>query len=138
MKLLANWVCNIFWKVVFRGSSNIRISAQLIDGTSDAHLWVNDYEKTFVDLLRIQEELARDIATSLKIDLKLFSEEQVPEMLTANEQALEYYFHGMYQITRYTKEANEEAILHLKKALTLDTAFLAAQAGLAQAYFALH
>ena len=121
---------------VFRDSSTVRISAQLINGKSDTHIWVRDYDKSFSNLLQIQEELARDITTSLRIELNPASAAGPSAVKSPNAQAVDHYFRGMDQITRFTEEANEKGIGYFKEALVLDADFLVAKAGLSQAYFA--
>ena len=123
---------------VFRDSAQVRVSAQLIDGKTDTHFWVRDYDKAFVNLLQIQQELARDITTSLKIELNLSSGDHIDASVSHDPEALDHYLLGIHHLTQYTKEANEISIQHLKAALSVDSSFLVARAALAQAYFARH
>ena len=59
-------------KYVLEGSvrkdgNNLRITAQLIDGMNDTHIWAEKYKGTLDDIFDIQEKVARSIADALKI-----------------------------------------------------------------------
>ncbi len=121
---------------VYRDDLSTRISVQLIDGSSDEHVWARDYERPLNQNLKIHQDLAFDIATALKIEFN--PENQVSEtmVLTQNEDAFDHYLLGIHLLTNYTRESNEKSIVEFKKAIELDSSFSVAKAGLAQAYFA--
>jgi len=51
---------------VRRAGASVRITAQLVDGTTDAHLWAEKYDGTADDVLGLQEQLSRRIVEALK------------------------------------------------------------------------
>ena len=59
---------------VLRSGDHIRITAQLIDGHSDQHLWADSYERDLRDVLLLQHDVAKDIAS--EIALKLMPSQQ--------------------------------------------------------------
>lgn len=79
---------------VERQGDRVRISAQLIDLRSDAHLWAESYDRRISDVLAIEDEIAREIAAALELKLASGStgrlEEVPPEQLTAYD----YYLMG--------------------------------------------
>jgi tetratricopeptide (TPR) repeat protein len=54
---------------VARSGHRVRITAQLIDGRNERHLWAHSYEREITDVLFLQEEVAREIATAAKVEL---------------------------------------------------------------------
>src|SRR5712692_5341270 len=54
---------------VQRSGGRVRITAQLIHGLSDRHLWANTYERDLRDVLALQDEVARDVANEIKVKL---------------------------------------------------------------------
>jgi len=54
---------------VRRAGSQLRITAQLIDGTTDAHLWADKYSGTMDDVFAMQERIAGNIVTELRTRL---------------------------------------------------------------------
>ena len=54
---------------VTRSGDRVRITAQLIDARSDTHLWAETYQRDMRDVLALQDELARDIAEEVRINL---------------------------------------------------------------------
>lgn len=56
---------------VRRDGDDLRVTAQLIDAQSEAHLWSRTYDREFGDILDLQSEIARDVGRSLELELKL-------------------------------------------------------------------
>ena len=54
---------------VQRSGDRVRITAQLIEGSTDRHVWANVYERDVRDVLALQDEVARAIAREIKIKL---------------------------------------------------------------------
>jgi len=52
---------------VQRSGDRVRITAQLIEGATDKHLWAQSYEREANDVLALQDELARSIAGEIKL-----------------------------------------------------------------------
>jgi adenylate cyclase len=54
---------------VQRASGRVRIMAQLIHGTSDRHLWADEYERDLSDVLRLESDIAHTIAGEIRIQI---------------------------------------------------------------------
>ena len=54
---------------VARAENRVRITAQLVEASSDRHLWARSYERDLKDVLALQDEFARDIAEEIRIKL---------------------------------------------------------------------
>jgi TolB-like protein/DNA-binding winged helix-turn-helix (wHTH) protein len=81
---------------VTRSGDRVRISAQLIDGATDKHVWASSYERNLQDALSLQGDLAQSIAG--EISVKLTPQEQVRMTHTQpiNLRAMEDYLQGQY------------------------------------------
>jgi len=119
---------------VRKAGSNLRITAQLIDATDDAHLWAEKYSGTLDDVFDIQEKVSRSIVDALKLKLTPAQKERLEKKPTENLTAYDYYLKGRDYYYRYHKQDNENAIRLFKKALGLDPDYTLAYAGLGDAY----
>ncbi len=101
---------------VRKSGTNLRITAQLIDATSDAHLWAEKYSGTLEDVFDIQEKVSRSIVDALKITLtpkenKIITERPIPDV-----HAHEYYLRATYEIWKYSSEGLNNALRYLENA----------------------
>ncbi len=121
---------------VRRAADQVRITAQLIDAASDAHLWAETYDKEFIKIFAIQSDVAQKIAAALHSKLSPSEKERIEMKPTANIEAYNVYLRAREYRARNKKQDNETAIDLLKKAITLDSTFALAWAGLSSAYSA--
>ena len=76
---------------VRRAGSTLRITAQLIDIETDAHLWAEKYSGTVDDVFDLQERLSRQIVEALRITLTPPEDREIAERPIADIRAFEYY-----------------------------------------------
>jgi TolB-like protein len=76
---------------VQRAGGRIRVSAQLIDARSDAHLWAEHYDRDFADIFTIQSEIAQQIADQLRTKLSAAEKTAIAERPTADLVAYAIY-----------------------------------------------
>jgi adenylate cyclase len=120
---------------VRKASGKVRITGQLIDAATGAHLWADRFERDLTDIFAIQDEVT--IAVISAIEPKLSQTEiamatrRRPENLTAYD----FYLRAMPQYYLMTREGLAEAIRLAHRALELDPRFgaVAAVAGLCHA-----
>ncbi|HSC07234.1 MAG TPA: tetratricopeptide repeat protein, partial [Steroidobacteraceae bacterium] len=119
---------------VRKAGEQVRVTAQLIDARSDAHLWSENYDRTLDDLFRIQDDIAESVAKALQITLGVGGLATIPGM-TRNPDAYEEYLKANIQrgvdIDMPT-EANKfrESVRHLERAVGIDPHFSLAWVGL--------
>ena len=122
---------------VEREGDRVRITAQLIQGPSDTHLWAKGYERDFRDSLRLQDEVAQAIVD--EIQLKLTPQEQA--RFARNEvidpEAHEDYLRGLFYLNLRNGPDERQAIALFQAAIKKDPAYAAAYASLADSYRAL-
>jgi len=118
---------------VFRSGEQVRISAQLVDASTDQPVWAQSYERDLRDILALQKEVAAGVARQVRA--KLLPGEQ-PRAV--NPQAYEAYLRGRHDLNAATSKADlENSIANFKSALGKDAQFALAYSGLALSYLAL-
>ena len=122
---------------VRKAKDSLRITAQLIDGLNDAHLWAGKYTGSLDDVFDIQEKVSRSIVEALEV--KLTSEESVrlSERPIENVAAYECFLKAKHDIWSFTKEGTERAVQYLHNALDILGENAAIYAGLGLAHFQL-
>ena len=89
---------------VRRAGSTLRITAQLIDVETDAHLWAEKYSGTVEDVFDLQERLSRRIVEALRITLSPPEDREIALRPIADVRAFEYYQRARQEYYRYTAE----------------------------------
>ena len=129
-------VRNILEGSVQRAGARVRINAQLIDVTTEAHIWAETYDRelTTENIFAIQSEIASAIAEALKANLSPDEKVQLDSTPTENLHALEAYFRGRQAMAKLTAASLAEAERQFKQAVALDSNYALAYIGLAEAY----
>ena len=118
----------------------MRITGQLIDPRTDAHLWAESYnrEEDLAEIFAIQSDVAQKIAAALKATLTSEEKSYIKEKPTDNPEAYDYYLKGNAHIYRHRQVPSskyvENAIAMYEKAVELDPDFTLAWARLARAH----
>jgi len=115
---------------VRRSGSRIRISTQLIDAETDAHLWAERFDRDTKDLLAVQDEITSRIVIALNLELT----SRDAARLTQNLDALDYILRGRAAFSKPRTCNSFVAIIRLfERALSLDPRSVEAQSALALA-----
>jgi TolB-like protein/Flp pilus assembly protein TadD len=126
-------VAHVLEGSVRRQGDSVRITAQLIDAAADRHLWSRSYDRALGNVLGMQDEIAREVARSLEIELA-GTAGAIATRGTRDPKAYEFYRRGRYFWNRRTKEGHEQAIAYFQQAIARDSTYAEAYAGLADAY----
>ncbi len=119
---------------VRRAGNRVRIVGQLVDASTDEHLWSETYDRELEDVFAIQSDVAQRIAASLQATLSPAEKKRIEERPTKSLSAYDHYLRAREYYNLYRKADNETAIEHFQKALELDPGFALAYAGLGDAY----
>lgn len=121
---------------VQKAGNQIKITAQLIDGETDAHLWGESYDREFSleSLFDVQSEIAFMIAENLRATLTPEEHDRIASAPTENMGAYELYLRARRAYDLYQSVENANAIDLYRQAIELDREFAAAWAGLSDAY----
>ena len=119
-----------------KAEDQVRLTVQLIDASSDEHIWADDYDRnlTTVRLLEIQDDVARRVASSLAAQLSPEENRRIEAQPTDNLAAYELYMLGRYHFhTRRTtgRDGLERAAEFFRRAIEADSGFALAYSGLA-------
>jgi tetratricopeptide (TPR) repeat protein len=115
----------------------VRVTAQMIDAATDAHLWSERYERPLDDIFNLQNEVTQRIAAALggiNGTLIMADAASARRKPPGNLQAYDYYLLGMELLVRQTREEVAKAQELFKKAVELDPQFARAYFGLGYAY----
>ncbi|MCI4355240.1 MAG: adenylate/guanylate cyclase domain-containing protein, partial [Thermoplasmata archaeon] len=117
---------------VRRAGNRVRVTAQLIDATSEEHLWAEKYDRELDDIFAIQSEVAKAVAVALGVALPapVVAPVRPPPSLAA----FKPYVRGRSLWNRRTTEHVEAALRSFEEALTLDPEFAEALSGIADCY----
>lgn len=121
---------------VRRSGNRLRINGQLIDASTDEHIWADTYDRELKDVFEIQSDVAQHIANALKTKLSPLEKQRIEKKPTENLAAYDLYLKARAHWNRFTKNDNDQAIDLFKQAVALDPQFALAFAGLADAYSA--
>ncbi len=119
---------------VLRSGDRVRITAQLIQGATDRHLWAKTYERDMRDVLALQGEVAQAITQEIKVRLTPQEQIRLESSRPVDREAYEAYLKGRYYWNRRTAEGLKKAIEYFEKAINLDPAYALAYSGLADSY----
>lgn len=119
---------------VRKHGERIRITAQLIEAATDAHLWSDTWDRNLGDIFAIQDDIARSIVAALALTL---NPGDAPDATTRNPRAYDHYLKGLSFYHRFGPKSQGFAIDMFGRATALDPGFARAWAGLAGAHAAL-
>jgi TolB-like protein/DNA-binding winged helix-turn-helix (wHTH) protein/Tfp pilus assembly protein PilF len=119
---------------VVRSGNRVRIAAELVDPATNRNIWSKSYERDLGDIINLQGEVARAIATEIEGRLQPREQALLSRTVTVKPEAYDYYLRGRLYSYRESYTDNEVAIGMLERAIALDSDFAPAYAQLADAY----
>lgn len=121
---------------VIRSGQRVRVTAQLVQGSTDRHLWAETYDRDLGDILKLQGELADAIAQQVRAELTPTQKDLIRRAHTVNPEAYDAYLRGRLILTNeFTKPDSLKKAQHLfEEAIQKDPSFALAYAGLADTY----
>jgi TolB-like protein/DNA-binding winged helix-turn-helix (wHTH) protein/Flp pilus assembly protein TadD len=119
---------------VLRSGDQVRITAQLIEASTDKHLWSRSYEGELRDTLALQSTVASAIADQVRINLTPREQAALKNVKVVNPQAYESYLKGRYFWNKRTADGLKVALAYFKQATEEDPKYAKAYSGLADTY----
>ena len=122
---------------VQRAGDRVRVTVQLIDAASNAHLWAENYDRelTTANIFAIQSEVAAAIAAALRTSLTPAEQSRVKQIPTQSLDAWEAYQLGKQRMVPRTSAYLIEAERFFETAIEHDPRFALAYVGLADALY---
>jgi TolB-like protein/Flp pilus assembly protein TadD/DNA-binding winged helix-turn-helix (wHTH) protein len=129
-------VRNILEGSVHREGDRLRVTAQLIDGDSGYNVWSQTYNRTWQDLMAIEDDLARSITGTLKVVLSSDFAQRASQPPTTHVRAFDLYLAGLAKLQGPSTSPGQldEAGENFRQALAEDPQFALAYAGLCERY----
>jgi TolB-like protein/DNA-binding winged helix-turn-helix (wHTH) protein/Tfp pilus assembly protein PilF len=119
---------------VTRSENRVRITAQLIEGGTDRHLWARTYERDLIDILALQDDVARGIATEIQAKLTPQDQSRLAKKQKVDPAAYEAYVKGRLIWNRLSTEEATKALRHFQQAVAIDPNYAPAYSGLSDSY----
>ena len=120
---------------VQRSGNHVRVTAQLIQGQTDVHLWAKTFERDSQDVLVMQSELAQAITSEIKVQLTPQERQHLAGARPINPDAYNAYLLGNFHSTKRTPAAIAKGIDYFQQAIRIDPTYAEAYTGLVNAYF---
>ncbi len=119
---------------VLRSGDQVRITAQLIEASTDKHLWSQSYEGELRDTLALQSRVASAIADQIRISLTPQEQAALKNVKVVNPEAYESYLKGRYFWNKRTADGLKVALAYFEQAIEEDPKYAQAYSGLADTY----
>jgi TolB-like protein/DNA-binding winged helix-turn-helix (wHTH) protein/Tfp pilus assembly protein PilF len=119
---------------VLRSGDQVRITAQLIEASTDKHLWSQSYEGEVRDTLALQNRVAGAIADQIRINLTPQEQSALKKVKVVNPEAYESYLKGRYFWNKRTADGLKAALAYFNQAIEEDPKYAQAYSGLADTY----
>lgn len=113
----------------------ILLNIQLIEASTDRHLWSNQYKREVKDIFQLQQEIARSIADEIKAVITTDEKQRIEKKPTENLVAYDLYLKGKNLQIVGGEENELKAIEFFKQAIEQDPKFALAYAEIAIAYY---
>jgi TolB-like protein/tetratricopeptide (TPR) repeat protein len=124
---------------VQRSGDKVGISVQLIDAAADRHLWGKAYERDVHDVLVLQREVARAIASEINVRLTPIEQTKAQgvALRPLDPKVHEAHLMGVFLRDKRTEESLKKSIEYFEQAIAIDPRYAPAYAGLASSYASL-
>jgi TolB-like protein/Tfp pilus assembly protein PilF len=119
---------------VQRSGGRVAITAQLIQASTDRHLWAKSYEREMSDVLALEREVAQNVAEEVGVKLGSSQQAYVAGARTVNPESHEDYLLGLHYLRSGTREGTQKAVEYFQEAVAKDPKDARSYARLAEAY----
>jgi TolB-like protein/class 3 adenylate cyclase len=113
---------------VRRAAKRIRVTAQLIDTSTDAHIWADKFDSDLEDIFDLQDRLTSNVIGAISPQLERAEIERAQRKPTENLQAYDYYLRALFSTYQWSRSGNVEALRLARIAISLDPLFALAYA----------
>jgi TolB-like protein len=114
---------------VRRAGTRVRVTVQLIDAETDAHIWSENYDRDLVDIFAIQSEIAQAIVAQVQVVLSPQEAEELAAADVANIEAYDLLIRGREILAQGLSDSDDDAVLEAAELLELAVRADASQVG---------
>ncbi|MCW8984820.1 MAG: protein kinase [Thermoanaerobaculales bacterium] len=115
---------------VRRSGDTVRTTVQLIEASTENHLWTNSFESDLTDILVLQSDVARAVANEVELALTPEDEARLASALQVNPEAYEAYLKGISHLYKLTPPELDAALHYFEQALETDPDYALAYTGI--------
>jgi TolB-like protein/DNA-binding winged helix-turn-helix (wHTH) protein/Tfp pilus assembly protein PilF len=119
---------------VQQSGGKVRITAQLVHGGTDRHLWAASYERDFRDVLSLEDEVALDIVQQIEVRLSPEESRRLSAARKVIPEVYEDYLKGRFQLSQISSRGIDSAAHYFQRALDKDPNYALAYAGIASVW----
>jgi serine/threonine-protein kinase len=112
----------------------LRVRVALLSASNDSTLWINEYNRPLGDVFAMQDDIARAIASGLRVQLAPSASHGLSRVSTRNAEAHELYLRGRFFFQRRDSLSLRKAREYFERAIAQDSTYALAYAGLSDAY----
>ena len=125
---------------VRKAGNRVRVTVQLVNTITEAHVWSEHYDGTLDDIFAVQDEITERVVSELRVKLSARERSVMAKKPTEDMEAYTYYLQGVQLLHRLEEEPNREALQMFLNATQRDPRYAAAHAGICLSYgfLALH
>jgi len=125
-KLLLGWVN--------QRANNVSIGVELVEGSDSSQIWGEQYTRKFTNVVKIQEEVVKDISTKLKLKLTRKEKKHLSKQYKVDNEAYQLFLKGRYHWNKRTADNFKQSIYFYEQAIEKDPAYALAYSGLSDSY----
>jgi TolB-like protein/Flp pilus assembly protein TadD len=118
---------------VIRSGDRVRVDAQLVEAATDRHAWARTYERNLGEVISLQGEIARAIATEIQVKLTPEEHARLQRPDSIDPQTYELYTKGLYFLNKLTEDSHRKSVDYFQQAIQRHPSFAPAYAGMADA-----
>jgi adenylate cyclase len=119
---------------VRRASHRVRITGQLIDTATGAHLWADRFDGGVEDIFDLQDQVTARVVAAIAPKLEQAEIERAKRKSTESLDAYDHFLRGLAGFHQWSKEGNDQGLQHFYKAIQLDSNYAAAYGMAARMY----
>ena len=120
--------------VVRQAGDRLNVQVDLIDATTGAQLWGQEYERKLADVIAVKQALVREVTEKLRLKLTGEQQQRLTQRDTTNPDAYQFYLRGRYYWNKRTGENLTKAMEQFQQAVDKDPNYALAYVGLADSY----
>lgn len=113
---------------------NLDVQVDLVDATTGAQLWGEDYERKFSDIILVKQAIVREITEKLRLKVSGEEQQRLARRDTTNADAYQSYLRGRYFWNKRTAEGLTKAVEQFQQAIDRDSNYALGYVGLADCY----
>lgn len=119
---------------VIREGDHLRVTAQLIRGSTETHFWSETYDRKMSDALTLESELAQSIAEKVQVTVSGEEQLRLSSARPVAPEVYESYLKGRFAFGQGNRAQLDQSIPYFEDAISRDATFAPAYLGLAEAY----